>query len=121
MHTDEMTVSAEQVGSRVAQVVVRGDIDMASATRLEQALRDAMHQGEPSTTLLLVDLSGVSFMDSSGLRVLARMAAEMAGNGHRLACTGLSPAVERLLEITGMLEELRARVGDVPTGDTSPN
>jgi anti-sigma B factor antagonist len=80
-------------------VYVRGEIDMATASQFQQVLEHHLTCG-PSE--LLIDLSGVSFMDSSGVHALlvAVRAADQAGSSVALA--GTSPQVARVLDLTGL-------------------
>jgi anti-anti-sigma factor len=85
-------------------LTLRGELDIATADQLTEALgRVAPGAGEQLT----IDLSGVGFMDSTGLRVLiaANADAKAAGYG-LLIVTGESPA-KRVLELTRMDEHMR--------------
>src|SRR5919198_2247589 len=76
-----------------------GDLDMASADELDARLTDAAR--EHPDGLLIVDLGGLEFMDSAGLRVLLT-AARSAGNGtSRLRLRGARPSVQRVFEVSG--------------------
>jgi anti-anti-sigma factor len=93
-----------QIVSRVlpgsVTMIVRGEIDVATAPQFSQALTDRLSSG-PSATLCL-DLSGVSFMDSAGLHAMVmgqRLAQQFDGD---LVVTGTSPQVSRLLAIMGV-------------------
>lgn len=94
----ELTTGAE--GSVTA--VVSGEVDAATADQLQNALTDAI----PTASAIDVDLGAVNFMDSSGLRamVVAMNSAEEAGVALRITAT--TPAVDRLLEITGLTQHL---------------
>lgn len=83
-------------------LVVVGEIDIATAPLLEQQLTEAESRDAVS---VIVDLDGVSFMDSTGLQVLVSHALSKT-NGHRLRLTRGSPQVRRLFEISGMHEHL---------------
>ncbi len=98
------TVDTTFEGDR-ARVVVQGEVDAATAGRIESALNDAIDRG---TATIDVDLGGVGFIDSSGLRVLivGRQRATEAGIGLRVVAT--TPAVERLFELTGLAESFRS-------------
>ena len=89
---------------RAWAVVVRGAVDMQSADQLEAVLRDIIGRGARLVTL---DLEGVDFLDSSGLRVIVAAAETLRVQDGSLLVEGASPAVERVLEITGMIERLR--------------
>ncbi|MFN8051007.1 MAG: STAS domain-containing protein [Acidimicrobiales bacterium] len=88
--------TVEEMGSITVQAT--GEIDVATAPQIEAELIAAIEGGSAVT----LDLSGVSFIDSSGLRALvtARQRAEEKGVAFSLA--GRSPAVERLLQVTGL-------------------
>lgn len=82
-------------------LVVQGEVDMASAPDLRDALEALIDGGR---TRLVVDLSSVDFMDSSGVGVLvgAHRRLEESGGGLALVC-GEGP-VRRVLGITGLDE-----------------
>jgi anti-sigma B factor antagonist len=86
-----------------ANVAVTGDVDTATAGELERALLEAAE----GTSAVHVDLGSVSFIDSSGLRALivARQAALDAGSEFGIVAT--TPAVDRLLRLTGLEDLLR--------------
>lgn len=82
-------------------ITVRGEVDAASADTLRNAIFEVIDGGKPTVT---VDMNDVSFMDSSGLRVLIAgyKAAEQGGGALRVR--NPSDVVTRLLEITGQLD-----------------
>ena len=80
-------------------VSVSGEIDVHSGPSLREHLLRALASGE---RYLVVDLSGVSFLDSSGLGVLvtAHKRARAADGVMRLACC--QPAVATIFQITAL-------------------
>jgi anti-sigma B factor antagonist len=85
----EVRVLAHAGGMRVE---VLGELDLASAPRLAEAL-DAL----PSGGELVVDLAGVTLVDSSGLAVLLR-----AGEGRSLVFVRPGQNVRRVLGVSGL-------------------
>jgi anti-sigma B factor antagonist len=75
---------------------VAGELDTFAADRLGQHLRDL---GVAPSGAVVVDLSGVTFMSCTALRVLAEARTRL---GTRLFVGGSSRAVTRLLAITGL-------------------
>jgi anti-sigma B factor antagonist len=76
---------------------LEGELDMATADDLSQLLREASteHEGDH----IVLDFSGVSFMDSSGLRALLEAAGLLNGNGSMVILN--PPAqVRRVLDIS---------------------
>ena len=74
-----------------------GELDAASSEQLSAALEAA----DPDQPIAL-DLGGVSFIDSSGLRVIAAALRSAEGDGRPLRVTAASEAVRRIFEITGL-------------------
>jgi anti-sigma B factor antagonist len=83
----------------VVTLLVRGEVDLAEAGELRAVLADAC-AGTHRT--VIVDLSGVGFMGSSGMGVLAQEAHEMATAGRALQIRGCQPRMLRAFEVTGL-------------------
>jgi len=81
-------------------MAVRGEVDLATAPELRRQMTDRL--AHASTSTLHLDLSGVSFMDSSGLLVLlgAQRRARLLGGD--VVLTRTSPQVARLLDLAGV-------------------
>ena len=91
-------------------VAVSGEVDVCTEAPLQQALLRIMRE---HGARLLLDVSGVSFMDCAGLRALltTRRRAELRGGFMRLIA--VSRAVRRIIELTGAHEALA--VGRIAT------
>ncbi|HEX5936424.1 MAG TPA: STAS domain-containing protein [Actinomycetota bacterium] len=74
---------------------LEGELDMATAPDLAELLRETGSASEP----ILLDFSRISFMDSSGLRVILEAAAERNGGGG-LVILHPRPQVQRVLDIS---------------------
>jgi anti-sigma B factor antagonist len=86
------------------RVVARGEIDLQTAPRLAAELESLIERGALAVVL---DASGVEFMDSSGLRVIVNGNSKLSAAGGRLLIDGMSGAVQRVLEISGLIEQYR--------------
>jgi anti-anti-sigma factor len=75
---------------------VTGDIDMASGPLLEAAISE-----RAGTAPLELDLDGVGFIDSSGLRTLLTASRRAAERSSGVVLHHVGPEIARLLEITG--------------------
>ena len=93
--------SALQVSGSDADSVVRlvGDIDLHTAPRLEQELRELVEAGARS---IVADLADVSFMDAAGLTALVRTVNRLHACGGRLHLRSPSRSVEKLLRLTSL-------------------
>jgi anti-sigma B factor antagonist len=75
-------------------IVARGEIDMVTAPQLAAAI--------DAGPCLGVDMSEVSFLDVSGLRVLLDAARRNRAAGKRFSVVRPSPMIRRLLELTAV-------------------
>src|SRR4051794_15844929 len=79
---------------------IRGDLDIAVEDDAVAAVARAL-AADPPPPVLVLDLSEVGFMDSSGLRALLRMHNH---HGRQIRLGPVSAVVERLLQLTGTAE-----------------
>jgi anti-sigma B factor antagonist len=86
-----------------AVVALRGELDLAGAAVLEQELERL--EGEFQGAVVL-DLRGLDFIDSSGLRVIAVSTQRAHARGRRLALVPGAEQVMRVFDITRMRERL---------------
>jgi anti-sigma B factor antagonist len=91
---------AEQAGTPV--LTVTGEIDLSAAGRFAQALTTAVTDGSGTA---LVDLSAVTFIDSSGVRELLAANRQAEAEGGELRLANPSAACRRVLEISGVWNE----------------
>lgn len=82
-------------------VAVDGEIDTLTAPRLQAGLDEAVAVAGTDGTAVVVDLSGVTFLASSGLAVLIGGARRLADFGARLRLVATTRAVTRPLQVTG--------------------
>jgi anti-sigma B factor antagonist len=102
------SVSVEQADARTV-VAARGELDLATAPELEDALLPPLRDGAG----VVLDLRALEFMDSTGVRVIvaAHLAADEHGGSLAVAVVPGEP-VARVLEISGLDAVLR--IVDVP-------
>ena len=96
----ECEIASAQSGAECV-VTVRGDIDLASAPEFETTLRTAL---ESSPSSITIDLDGLTFIDSSGLRVLVSLSKEAQSRGATLGLRNVPRHARRVLDITGLSE-----------------
>jgi anti-sigma B factor antagonist len=83
----------------VAVVAVRGEIDVATSPEMRHVLEELL---EPRPGLLIVDLSDVSFIDSTGLGALVEAVTAARAGGGDLQLVVTQPHIMKLLELTGL-------------------
>jgi len=78
-------------------VALAGELDLSTIPRMEPALLEQIRQ----RTAVLVDLTGLSFIDSSGIGVLIQAFRESNGNPMHVV-VGPGSQVEQVFQITGV-------------------
>jgi anti-sigma B factor antagonist len=96
----EVELVPERDGVRI---VPAGALDMATVPILEAPLRQLRDSG---VRRLLVDLRRLTFIDSTGLRLVLAYDADSRQDGFAFALIPGSPKVQRVFEITGTLDAL---------------
>lgn len=76
--------------------------------RLNQASADALHAaameiaGDPDSRFLIIDMDGVDFIASVGIRALIRPSQGMALKGGKLVVANLNPQLKDFFSLTGL-------------------
>ena len=102
--TGQLAVEA-RTHRRTALVALRGELDLVTVSKVAEVL-DGLELQADGVRHLVLDLRGLTFMDSSGLRELIKQNEFARSNGHNLAVVRGTPAIERLLELTGVKDQL---------------
>lgn len=106
-----LEVRIEEHGS-VTVVALSGELDLTSAPRVEAAFEQV---ADGPATALIVDVQGLSFMDSTGIRTLLNAKRRADADGHSLAILNGSGPAHRILGLSGvdghiqMLDDLSDR------------
>jgi anti-sigma B factor antagonist len=84
-------------------VMVNGELDLGSASALHREVHALLALPVES---IVLDLSGLAFVDSSGIRTLNDLRIAAAERRIPFSIGPVSPAAQQLLELTGMSELL---------------
>jgi len=85
------------------EFLVSGEVDAHSSESFATALAAAGEQSEA----VIVDMGGVTFMDSSGLRVLVEAQQRAEAGGASLVLRTPSRQITRLLDLAGLTENFQ--------------
>jgi anti-sigma B factor antagonist len=96
-----ITVETRAEGSTPV-IILSGELDLTNAERVQSAIEEMLTDGAER---LVVETSGLQFMDSSGLAVLAFVARKVPV----IELRDPSPIVRRLVELTGLAQILNVR------------
>jgi anti-sigma B factor antagonist len=97
--TDMFSVSGELQDDSRGVIVLTGEVDIYTAPRFKETMLDLLDAGAQK---LVVDLSGVTFIDSTALGVLIGGLRRVNDAGGAMALVVTTSAVERVLTITGL-------------------
>ena len=90
---------------RTALVALRGELDMLTVSKVAEVI-DGLEPQADGVRHLVLDLRGLTFMDSSGLHELIKQNEFARSNRHNLAVVRGTEAIDRLLEVTGVKDNL---------------
>jgi anti-sigma B factor antagonist len=91
---------------------IRGEVDLCTAPRLQEAVLAALSTGARS---LAIDLSRVDFMDSTGLHVLLNAKKRTAARGGDVYVLGADQRILRLFQLVGLEKVFHlCREADLP-------
>jgi anti-sigma B factor antagonist len=83
-----------------AVVAAHGELDLGTVEAVERAVQDLRRDG---ATAVVLDFRALTFIDSSGLRLLLRLDADARAHGWALAIAAGDGPVRRLLELTNLI------------------
>ena len=89
-------------GAGFTRVTLNGELDLATAPKLADALADI----PDSTVVVILDLSELTFMDSAGLHVILTARNRLADVGRRLMLVPGGQQVQRVFELTSTKSHL---------------
>jgi anti-sigma B factor antagonist len=118
---DLLVIAIAEPAPQVFVAQLRGELDMSSVPALDHVL-GALLSGAPPRRLVL-DLSGLRFLGSTGIAMLIGLHDQTAAPGPAvLRLVGLSPAAIRVLTMTGVLGlfDLHDSVEDALAGTDVP-
>jgi anti-anti-sigma factor len=110
-----MEIRKQRIGD-VLELEIQGRLDGYWADHLAQSFDDAIREGARS---LKVNLSGVSYLSSAGIRVLVRAHKQLSAIQGSFSITAPSEAVQSILQLTGLMDLLVPAV--TPGLKTSPS
>jgi anti-sigma B factor antagonist len=97
---DGVAITETTEGTDTVVVSLTGEVDVATVDDAKAAIDEIVARRAPS--VLAFDLSGLRFMDSSGLALLIAIAAQV----ERIEVRNPSAIVRRVIEISGLAEVL---------------
>ena len=97
----ELSIDKQQVDDSTAVLLVSGELELANCATLRETVVELLAQ---SVTQLVLDLSALSFIDSSGVGVVIGALKRVRERNGALTLVITTPAIRRVFEITGLTE-----------------
>jgi anti-anti-sigma factor len=94
-------VSLDEPQDDAIVVTIGGELEYGTAGQLRSLLLDLSRQ---SPGVLVLDMSDVEFLDSTGISLLIQAEQRFDAQGARFVLRGVPPRVARVLEVTGVAQ-----------------
>ena len=98
-----LTIDSRQLSNGWRAISVDGEVDIASVDKLQEAI-DAVYEQSGD---LAVDLTGSTFMDSTGLKALVMSERKFSDDGRSFAIVVSGGPVSRLIDLSGVNTTIR--------------
>jgi anti-sigma B factor antagonist len=95
----ELDIATEQAGPGAAVVALTGEVDLYTCPEFKQELLRVIADG---ATLVVVDLTGTTFIDSTALGVLIRGVERLRQKDGKLCVVVVDPNIAKIFEVTGL-------------------
>ena len=99
MFLDDCRARVASLTRELALVSVSGELDLYTADRVRRGIDEADAVGADT---VVIDLSEISFIDSTALGMLVQESKRLEGRGHSLVLVTNDPRTRRALEVTGL-------------------
>ena len=99
---DEFSVTRRRDREAVI-VAATGDVDLSTV----DAVRDELRAARRESDRIVLDLRAVTFMDSSGLRLLVELQRDAEADGFRVVVVRGPASLQRLLQLSGLEHRIR--------------
>jgi anti-sigma B factor antagonist len=92
-----MNIVKADIENQIKRISIEGEIDVYTSIDLKLELNTLVDDGNKK---ILIDLEGVTYMDSSGLGVLVALLKRIKQEEGELKLLNLPPSVEKIFELT---------------------
>lgn len=93
-------IPSEKTRNKVLVLKPEGRLDSNTINAAEAEMFSYLEKGE---TRIVIDLSGLDYISSSGLRLVLMMGKRLSLKGGKLALCGLKPQIREVFEISGFI------------------
>ena len=101
---DYLSVEA-RINRRTALIALRGELDLVTVSKFAEVV-EGLEPATGGVRHIVLDLRGLTFIDVPALHELLRQHEYARSNRHNLAVVRGTPAIQRVLRLTGVEEQL---------------
>ena len=98
-----------KVKGEVVSAYLEGELDHHNAAEMRTAIDNAIELNMPS--LLVLDFSGITFMDSSGIGLVMGRFRNLQRTGATMHITGTSPQIYKVMKLSGIERLAKLDIG----------
>lgn len=99
-----LSIDSRELSNGWRVISVGGEVDLASVDKLQKSIDDVYEQG---SSYLAVDLTGSTFMDSTGIKALVMADRRFKEDGRSFALVVSGGPVSRLIDLSGVNTTIR--------------
>ena len=104
-----MAIRIQQTGEVMSAYLI-GELDHHTAKEMREEIDSALDLNMP--TLLIIDFSEITFMDSSGIGLVMGRYRKISKTGAELHITGTSPQIYKVMKLAGIERLARLEKGE---------
>ncbi len=104
-----MAIRIQQTGEVMSAYLI-GELDHHTAKEMREEIDNALDMNMP--TLLIIDFSEITFMDSSGIGLVMGRYRKTSKAGAELHITGTSPQIYKVMKLAGIERLARLEKGE---------
>lgn len=101
----QLAIRTSRTSAEAVTIHLLGELDLVTEQLLSEQLRTVL--STPETVHVTIDAAGLSFMDSSGLRVLLGLYRELDRRAGSVTVTSPQPLVRKVITVSGVHDRLR--------------
>ena len=105
-----LTISSHTPDAGLLTLALAGELDLAGASAVRDAVTEAVKS--PDVDAILVDLDGLTFLDSTGIGVLVAGWRAAGDSGKRLRVDNARGMAREVLQVTGVWSALSGETVD---------
>ncbi len=98
-----LTINQKQASDETLSLELQGSLDSDTAPELDGVLTDSV---KPTTRVVALNMAGVTFISSAGLRVVFKTLKLMKSRGGQVSVTQMSKGVRKVFEIVKVMPDL---------------